>query len=89
MDSTPPTDTLAAVRAILLAQLGQEPSADITPTTHLENDLGIDSLDVVGIIMAVEERWAIEVADDAWADIKTAGDLVTTIDALRAAKVAA
>lgn len=46
----------------------------------LEEDLGIDSLDFVQLIQAVEERLDIIVSDEAAADVKTVGDLVALAD---------
>merc|ERR1711861_96229 len=38
-------------------------SANLTPTSHFKNDLGLDSLDTVEVVMAVEEEFAIEIPD--------------------------
>ncbi|KAL1988172.1 hypothetical protein VTN96DRAFT_702 [Rasamsonia emersonii] len=35
----------------------------ITGTSHFTNDLGLDSLDVVEVVMAVEEEFSIEIPD--------------------------
>lgn len=35
----------------------------ITPTAHFSNDLGLDSLDTVEVVMAVEEEFSIEIPD--------------------------
>lgn len=35
----------------------------ITPTAHFANDLGLDSLDAVEVVMAIEEEFSIEIPD--------------------------
>ncbi|KAI0397945.1 acyl carrier protein-like protein [Xylariaceae sp. FL0594] len=36
---------------------------NITPTAHFSNDLGLDSLDTVEVVMAIEEDFSIEIPD--------------------------
>lgn len=40
-------------------------SKNITPTAHFANNLGLDSLDVVEVVMAIEEEFSIEIPDKA------------------------
>ncbi|KAI0016338.1 acyl carrier protein [Xylariomycetidae sp. FL0641] len=35
----------------------------VTPTAHFSNDLGLDSLDTVEVVMAIEEEFSIEIPD--------------------------
>ncbi|PHH75322.1 hypothetical protein CDD80_2478 [Ophiocordyceps camponoti-rufipedis] len=35
----------------------------ITPTAHFANDMGLDSLDAVEVVMAIEEEFSIEIPD--------------------------
>lgn len=35
----------------------------IKPTAHFANDLGLDSLDTVEVVMAIEEEFSIEIPD--------------------------
>ncbi|KAF8461101.1 acyl carrier protein-like protein, partial [Kalaharituber pfeilii] len=35
----------------------------LTPTAHFVNDLGLDSLDTVEVVMAIEEEFSIEIPD--------------------------
>ncbi|OLN96905.1 Acyl carrier protein, mitochondrial [Colletotrichum chlorophyti] len=37
--------------------------ANIKPTAHFANDLGLDSLDTVEVVMAIEEEFSIEIPD--------------------------
>ncbi|KAF4624292.1 hypothetical protein G7Y89_g13881 [Cudoniella acicularis] len=48
------------------AGLGKEEVTDLTklsPTSHFANDLGLDSLDTVEVVMAIEEEFSIEIPD--------------------------
>ncbi|HHU24461.1 MAG: acyl carrier protein [Bacilli bacterium] len=49
---------------------------DLTLDTHLQDDLGIDSLDVVELMMAMEDAFAIAIDDEEMKDLRTIGDIV-------------
>jgi NADH dehydrogenase (ubiquinone) 1 alpha/beta subcomplex 1, acyl-carrier protein len=36
----------------------------VTPSAHFQNDLGLDSLDAVEIVMALEEEFGFEIPDN-------------------------
>ncbi|PNP46160.1 hypothetical protein TGAMA5MH_02195 [Trichoderma gamsii] len=38
-------------------------TANIKPNAHFANDLGLDSLDTVEVVMAIEEEFSIEIPD--------------------------
>jgi acyl carrier protein len=65
---------LKVVQAIIIEQLEVQES-QVTPEARLKEDLGADSLDIVEIVMLVEERFNITVADDVAEAVSTAGDL--------------
>jgi acyl carrier protein len=49
----------------------------ITMDTHFEDDLGVDSLDVVELTMAMEEEFNLdEISEEDLAQVVTVGDLV-------------
>lgn len=56
----------------------------ITMEARLIEDLGADSLDAVELNMAIEDAFEVEIPDSALAELKTVGDLVSHIDALKA-----
>ena len=71
--------TFEKVKEILSKQL--EVSVDeIQLANSLHEDLGADSLDVVEIVMALEDEFSIEIADEETAKIKTVDDIVKYID---------
>ena len=71
--------TFEKVKEILSKQL--EVSVDeIQLANSHQEDLGADSLDVVEIVMALEDEFSIEIADEETAKIKTVDDIVKYID---------
>ncbi|MAB91367.1 MAG: acyl carrier protein [Planctomycetota bacterium] len=52
---------------------------NVTIQTSFINDLGADSLDTVELVMEFEERFGIEIPDDAAEKIQTVGDAVEFI----------
>jgi acyl carrier protein len=67
-----------AVLAILAEQLSV--SLDqLTPEARIEADLGADSLAMIEIMMAVEERFQICVADEEVGEVSTVGDLLQAL----------
>ena len=52
----------------------------VTESTDIKNDLGLDSLDIVEILMTVEEEWGIIIDDDETTNIKTVGDVIALIE---------
>ena len=65
---------------IVSKQLGAD-FDDIDENTNIMDDLGADSLDVFQIIMAIEEEFDIEIANEAAEKIVTVGDAVEQIKA--------
>lgn len=52
----------------------------VTESTDIKNDLGLDSLDIVEILMNVEEEWGIVIDDDETTSLKTVGDVIALIE---------
>jgi len=72
-------DTYADIRTIIIELLGVE-EAKITPTAKFREDLEADSLDLVELIMAFEEKFGGEISDEDAQKITTVGEAVTYID---------
>ncbi|KTW27709.1 acyl carrier protein [Pneumocystis carinii B80] len=51
----------------------------ITPTSSFSADLGLDSLDTVEVVMAIEEAFNIEIPDKEADEIRTIGEAITYI----------
>jgi acyl carrier protein len=55
----------------------------VTQDARLAEDLGADSIDAVELIMNIEEAFDIQVSDEDAQGIKTVGDLVKYVEALK------
>ena len=62
------------IRGLVAEQLGVDPS-EMRPDANILDDLGADSLDVVEMVMAIEEAFNIEIADDDAEAMRTVGDV--------------
>jgi acyl carrier protein len=76
--------TLSGIADIVNEITGVD-TAQVTPEKSFMDDLDVDSLSMVEIIYACEEKFDVEIPDDASKDIVTVGDAVTFIDSVRAA----
>ncbi len=63
------------VKGIVVEQLNVEPEKVVPGAAFIE-DLQADSLDVVELVMAIEEEFEIEIADDAAGSISTVQDVI-------------
>jgi acyl carrier protein len=67
---------LEKLKRLIAEQLGVDEDI-ITMDTHFEDDLGVDSLDVVELTMAMEEEFNLEeITEEDLAQVVTVGDLV-------------
>lgn len=57
----------------------QIPEEKILLTASFTDDLGADSLNFVGLIMALEEEFDIDISDDETEKIKTVGNAIRLI----------
>ncbi|MBA7482717.1 Acyl carrier protein [subsurface metagenome] len=67
------------IKKILVDRLGVDESK-ITEDSSFVDDLGLDSLDIVELIMAFEEEFNLEIPDKDMEKIKTVGDLIKYLD---------
>lgn len=83
--------------AEIIAENSEVPRDKITPDSHVINDLGIDSLDFLDIVFAIDKDFGIKVPVEAWTQEVNAGqapadkyfvmkNLVARIEELVAAK---
>lgn len=68
------------VKKVIAEDLGVD-EASITPDSKIIEDLGADSLDVVELIMALEEKFNIQIPDEDGQKIATVDDIVKYIEA--------
>ncbi|WP_120992578.1 acyl carrier protein [Helicobacter pylori] len=67
------------IQAVITEQLNVD-VAQVTPEAEFVKDLGADSLDVVELIMALEEKFGIEIPDEQAEKIVNVGDVVKYIE---------
>ena len=70
------------VQKIIADQLSVDPG-DIKPESSFIDDLGADSLDLADLVMAIEEQYEVDFANEDTDQFKTVGDVVTVIDKLK------
>jgi len=71
------------VKQIIVDELGKDPG-NITPDSDLRNDIGITSLELIGMVMVFEDTFDISINEDELGDIKTVGDVVKYIERKKA-----
>lgn len=73
-------DALEAVREVVVDKLGVD-AAKVVPSARFIEDLGADSLDTVELIMGLEDKFGLEISDEAAEKIRTVQDAVDFINA--------
>ncbi len=68
-------DLFDQVKEVIVEQLNVSPE-EVKPEAKFVEDLGADSLDVVEMIMALEEKFEIEIPDSEAEKIQTVQDVV-------------
>jgi acyl carrier protein len=57
------------------------PVADVQLDKSFVDDLDIDSLSMVEVVMAAEDKWGVKIPDSEVKNLKTVGDAVAYIEA--------
>jgi acyl carrier protein len=73
------TDTFTEIKAIVVDLLGADESK-ITMDARFREELEADSLDLVELIMAFEDKFGAEISDEDAQKILTVGEAVRYID---------
>jgi acyl carrier protein len=73
------TDTYSEIKAIIVDLLGADESK-ITMDARFREELEADSLDLVELIMAFEDKFGAEISDEDAQKITTVGEAVRYID---------
>ncbi|MGL2827476.1 acyl carrier protein [Helicobacter pylori] len=77
--NTNDTNLFETIRAVIAKQLEIDVS-QVTPEAKFVKDLGVDSLDIVELIMVLEERFGIEIPDEQAEKIVNVGDVMRYIE---------
>ena len=70
---------LEKIKDIMEEELGKDRN-EVTLESDIIKDLGLDSLDIVTLIMAVEDECGFTADDDEIVNLKTVGDVVKYIE---------
>jgi acyl carrier protein len=78
MTATTHPDLLAGL-AEVLEEVAGTPADAVVPTATFDKDLDIDSLTMVEVVVACEERFGVTIPDEALENLRTVGDAVAYI----------
>jgi acyl carrier protein len=78
-------DDIRTGLADILEEVAGVMPADVTEDKSFTEDLDVDSLSMVEIALAAEERFGVKIPDDELANLKTVGDAVSYIEKAQAA----
>ena len=67
--------------AEVLEEVAGTPADKVTPEAAFDKDLDVDSLTMVEVVVACEERFGVRIPDEALEGLRTVGDAVTLIGA--------
>ena len=73
-----PTELLAGLAAVL-EEVAGTPVDKVVPEATFDADLDIDSLTMVEVVVACEERFDVKIPDEALEGLRTVGDAVDHI----------
>lgn len=67
---------LEKIREILAAQLNLDPE-DVVENASFRDDLGVDSLDLLELMMGLEDEYGFEIPAEQLMDMHTVGDVIS------------
>jgi len=73
------TDEIRAGLAEILNEVADVDPADVSDEKSFVDDLDVDSLSMVEVAMAAEEKFGVTIPDDELPKLKTVGDAVSYI----------
>lgn len=73
-------DVLSGLAGIVNEVAGV-PVDDVQPDKSFIDDLDIDSLSMVEVVMAAEDKWGVKIPDEEVKNLRTVGDAVAYIQA--------
>lgn len=72
------SEVLAGIKEIV-EEVAGIPAASIEMDKNFTNDLDVDSLSMVEVVVAAEERFGVKIPDDQVSELATVGDAVNFI----------
>jgi acyl carrier protein len=79
------TEEIRAGLAEIVNEVAGIPAEDVQLDKSFTDDLDVDSLSMVEVVVAAEEKFSVRIPDDAVKDLKTVGDAVSYIEKAQAA----
>ena len=76
----PSTDEIRSGLAEILNEVADVSASDVTDDKSFVDDLDVDSLSMVEVAMAAEEKFGVKIPDDELPKLKTVGDAVSYIE---------
>ena len=76
----PSTDEIRAGLAEILNEVADVAPDQVTDEKSFTDDLDVDSLSMVEVAMAAEEKFGVKIPDDELPNLKTVGDAVRYIE---------
>ena len=73
-------ETLAGL-AVIVNEVAGVPVEDVQLDKSFVDDLDVDSLSMVEVVMAAEDKWGVKIPDSEVKNLKTVGDAVAYIAA--------
>jgi acyl carrier protein len=74
-------DEIRAGLASILEEVADVQAADVADDKSFTDDLDVDSLSMVEVAMAAEDKFGVKIPDDELPKLKTVGDAVAYIQA--------
>ena len=78
------TEEIRGDLAEIVNEVAGIPAEDVQLDKSFVDDLDVDSLSMVEIALAAEERFGVKIPDDELANLKTVGDAVSFIEKAKA-----
>ena len=79
------TEEIRAELADIVNEVTGIPAEDVQLDKSFTDDLDVDSLSMVEVVVAAEEKFSVRIPDDEVKNLKTVGDAVTYIERAQAA----
>ena len=74
-------EEILAGMAEILHEVADVTPADVTEDKSFTDDLDVDSLSMVEVVVAAEEKFGVKIPDNEVQNLKTVGDAVSYIEA--------